>query len=51
VNRIITDLAVVDITEAGFKLVERAPGVSIEEIRLATQGNLVVEGEIPEMDF
>jgi 3-oxoacid CoA-transferase B subunit len=49
VNRIITDLAVVDITENGFKLVERAPGVSIEEIRAATEGMLIVEGEIPEM--
>ena len=43
VKRIITDLAVVDITEAGFKLVERAPGVSVEEIRSATEGTLVVE--------
>jgi len=51
VRRIITDLAVVDITEAGFKLVERAPGVSVEEIRSATEGTLVVEGEIPEMEF
>jgi 3-oxoacid CoA-transferase B subunit len=49
VNRIITDLAVVDITENGFKLVERAPGVSVEEIRTATEGTLIVEGEIPEM--
>lgn len=51
VRRIITDLAVVDITEAGFKLVERAPGVSVEEIRSATEGTLVVEGEIPEMEI
>ena len=51
VKRIITDLAVVDITEAGFKLVERAPGVSVEEIRSATEGTLVVEGEIPEMEI
>lgn len=49
VKRIITDLAVVDITEAGFKLIERAPGVSVEMIRSATEGSLVVEGEIPEM--
>jgi len=49
VNRIITDLAVVDITEKGFKLIERAPGVSVEEIRAATEGQLIVEGEIPEM--
>jgi len=51
VRRIITDLAVVDITEAGFKLVERAPGVSVEEIRSATEGTLVVDGEIPEMEI
>ena len=51
VRRIITDLAVVDITEAGFKLVERAPGVSVEEIRAATEGKLIVEGEIPEMNI
>jgi len=51
VRRIITDLAVVDITEAGFKLVERAPGVSVEEIRSATEGTLIVEGEIPEMEI
>jgi 3-oxoacid CoA-transferase B subunit len=49
VRRIITDLAVIDITESGFKLIERAPGVSVEEIRAATEGKLVVEGEIPEM--
>ncbi len=51
VRRIITDLAVVDITESGFKLVERAPGVSVEEIRSATEGTLVVEGDIPEMEI
>jgi len=51
VRRIITDMAVVDITDAGFKLVERAPGVSVEEIRSATEGSLVVEGDIPEMNF
>jgi 3-oxoacid CoA-transferase B subunit len=51
VKRIITDLAVVDITKEGFKLMERAPGVSIGEIRAATEGILIVEGEIPEMDI
>ena len=49
VKRVITDLAVVDITPAGFKLVERAPGVTVEEIVKATEGTLIVEGEIPEM--
>ncbi len=49
VKRIVTDLAVVDVTENGFKLLERAPGVSVEEIIAKTQGKLIVEGEIPEM--
>jgi 3-oxoacid CoA-transferase B subunit len=49
VKRIVTELAVVDVTPNGFKLVERAPGVSVEEIVKATEGKLIVEGEIPEM--
>ena len=49
VKRIVTDLAVIDVTPEGFKLVERAPGVSVEEIKNATEGTLIVEGEIPEM--
>ncbi len=49
VKRIVTNLAVVDVVEEGFKLIERAPGISVEEIRNATEGNLIVEGEIPEM--
>jgi 3-oxoacid CoA-transferase subunit B len=49
VKRIVTELAVIDVTAQGFKLVERAPGVSIEEIKAATLGKLIVEGEIPEM--
>jgi 3-oxoacid CoA-transferase subunit B len=51
VKRVITDLAVVDVVPGGFKLVERAPGVSVEEIKKATEGTLIVEGEIPEMKF
>ncbi len=51
VKRIVSDLAVIDVTENGFKLIERAPGVSVEEIRNATHGRLIVEGEIPEMRF
>ncbi len=49
VKRIVSDLAVIDVTEKGFKLIERAPGVSVEEIIKATEGELIVEGEIPEM--
>src|SRR5215831_16595446 len=46
VRRIVSDLAVLDITPAGFKLLERAPGVSVDEIKLKTAGRLVIEGEI-----
>jgi 3-oxoacid CoA-transferase subunit B len=49
VKKIVTELAVLDITPQGFKLIERAPGVSVEEIRAKTAGRLVVEGDIPEM--
>jgi 3-oxoacid CoA-transferase subunit B len=49
VKRIVTDLAVIDVTPEGFKLVERAPGVSVDDIRKATEGKMIVEGEIPEM--
>ena len=51
VKRVVTNLAVLDITPAGFKLIERAPGVSVDEIKAATEGRLVVEGEIPEMQL
>lgn len=50
VKRIVTELAVVDVLkEGGFKLIERAPGISVEQIKNATAGKLIVEGEIPEM--
>jgi len=51
VKKIVSDLAVLDVTPAGFKLLERAPGVSVEEIQAKTAGKLIVEGEIPEMEF
>jgi len=51
VKKIVSDLAVLDITSAGFKLLERAPGVSVEEIKAKTAGKLIIEGEIPEMKF
>ena len=50
VKKIVTELAVLDVlSEGGFKLLERAPGVSVEEIVRSTAGKLIVEGEIPEM--
>lgn len=49
VKKVVTNLAVLDITPNGFKLIERAPGVSVEEIQNATEGRLIVEGDIPEM--
>lgn len=50
VKKIVSDIAVMDITDSGFKLLERAPGVSVEEIKAKTAGRLVVEGEIPEIE-
>jgi 3-oxoacid CoA-transferase subunit B len=49
VKKVVTDLAVLDIIPEGFKLIERAPGVSIEEIKRKTAGKLIILGEIPEM--
>lgn len=51
VKKVVTDLAVLEITDKGFKLLERAPGVTVTEIQNATDGNLIVEGEIPEMEI
>lgn len=50
VKKIVTNLAVLEVTPRGFNLLERAPGVTIDTIQAATEGNLTVEGEIPEMD-
>ena len=44
-------MAVLEVTENGFKLLERAPKVSLEAIINATEGNLIIEGTIPEMVF
>ncbi|MFZ1688364.1 MAG: CoA transferase subunit B [Flavobacteriales bacterium] len=49
VKKVVTDLGVFDITPQGFKLLERAPGVSVDEIKAKTEGRLVVEGDVPEM--
>jgi 3-oxoacid CoA-transferase subunit B len=51
VKKIVTELAVLDITENGFRLIEIAPGVTIDEIRTKTEGKLIIEGEIPEIRF
>lgn len=51
VKKIVSDIAVVDITSEGFKLLERAPGVSVDEIKAKTAGKLIIEGDIPEMQF
>lgn len=51
VKKVVTNLAVMDVTDKGFKLLERAPGVSIEDIKAATEGALIIEGNIPEMDI
>ena len=51
VTKIVTNLAVIEVTQDGFKLLERAPGVSVDEIKAATEGKLIVDGEIPEMNL
>ena len=49
VKKVVTNLCVMDITERGFELKELAPGVTIEDVQAATEGKLVVQGEIPEI--
>nr|WP_317630689.1 CoA transferase subunit B [uncultured Flavobacterium sp.] len=49
VKKVVTELAVMQITPNGFKLLERAPGVTVDEIIKATEATLIIEGEIPEM--
>ncbi|NQY05864.1 MAG: CoA transferase subunit B [Flavobacteriaceae bacterium] len=49
VKKIVTNLAVLEVVDKGFKLLERAPGVSVEDIQNATEGNLIIEGDVPEM--
>jgi len=51
ITKIVTNLAVLEVTENGFELKERAPGVSIEEIDAATDGKLYVEGDVLEMEI
>ncbi|MGJ8683917.1 MAG: CoA transferase subunit B [Nonlabens sp.] len=49
ITKVVTNMAVMDVTDKGFVLLERAPGVTVEDIKAATEGNLIVEGDIPEM--
>jgi 3-oxoacid CoA-transferase subunit B len=51
IKKVVTNLAVLEVTKDGFKLLERAPGVSVEEIKEATEANLIIEGEVPEMQL
>jgi len=51
VKKIVSDLAVLDVTANGFKLLERAPGVSVEEIKSKTLGKLIAAADVPEMKF
>ena len=51
VKKVVTNLAVIEVSNEGFKLLERAPGVTVETIQNATEGHLVVDGEVPEMDI
>lgn len=51
VKKVVTELAVLEVTPQGFKLLERAPGVTVEHIIASTEANLIIEGEIPEMIF
>ncbi|MDH7447361.1 CoA transferase subunit B [Aquimarina sp. 2201CG14-23] len=49
VKKVVTNMAVLEVTNEGFKLLERAPGVSVEDIQKATEGMLIIDGNIPEM--
>lgn len=51
IRKVVTDLAVMEIKEGAFHLLERAPGISVEEIKDKTAGKLIIEGDIPEMQF
>lgn len=51
VKKVVTEIAVLEVTPNGFKLLERAPGVSVEDIIKATEADLIIEGDIPEMQL
>ena len=50
VKKVVTNLAVMEVMNKGFKLLERAPGVSVEDIQKATEGHLIIDGDVPEME-
>jgi 3-oxoacid CoA-transferase subunit B len=51
VKKIVTNMAVIEVTPDGFKLLERAPGISVDDIKNATEGHLIIGGDIPEMEL
>jgi 3-oxoacid CoA-transferase subunit B len=51
VKKVVTELAVLEVTPNGFKLLERAPGVSVQDIIAATEAELIIDGNVPEMIF
>ena len=51
INKVVTNLAVLEVTKDGFKLLERAPGVTVEEIKSATDAELIIDRNITEMKF
>ncbi|WP_426090511.1 CoA transferase subunit B [Flavobacterium sp. DSR3-2] len=51
VKKVVTELAVLEVTPQGFKLLERAPGVTVDHIIASTEANLIIEGEVPEMEI
>ena len=51
IKKVVTNLAVLEVNKEGFKLLERAPGVSVDEIKKATVAELIIEGDIPEMQL
>ena len=51
VKKVVTNLAVLEVSENGFKLLERAPGVTVEEIKNATEADLIIERSVPEMQL
>ena len=51
VKKVVTNLAVLEVTENGFELLERAPGVSVDQIKNSTEAELIINGKIPEMEF